>query len=58
MSIASNAFRRGKIPEDTPLMRQLKGLHEEYYKKYESASDKKRPSVLEEYVKKNQEIVM
>ena len=51
-------IRRGKIPEDTPLMGQLKALHEEYYKKYESAGDKKRPSVLEEYVKKNQEIVL
>lgn len=51
-------IRRGKIPEDTPLMGQLKALHDEYYKKYESAGDKKRPSVLEEYVKKNQEIVL
>ena len=38
-------IRRGKLPADTPLMDQLKALHDEYTEKYENTHQKDREAV-------------
>ena len=50
-------IRRGKLPADTPLMDQLKKLHDEYYEKYENTHHKDREEVWKEYIKKNKELL-
>ena len=50
-------IRRGKIPEDTPLMDQLKKLHEDYYERYENTHKKERERVWREYIEKNRELI-
>lgn len=50
-------IRRGKIPADTPLMEQLKRLHEDYYEKYENTHFKEREAVWKEYIEKNKELL-
>ena len=50
-------IRRGKVPQDTPLMDQLKRLHEEYYEKYEATHFKEREAVWKEYIEKNKELL-
>ena len=51
-------IRRGKLPADTPLMEQLKRLHEEYYEKYENTHLKEREAVWREYIEKNQKLLV
>ncbi len=46
-------IRRGKVPNDTPLMEQLKKLHDEYTEKYENTHKKDREAVWKEYIQKN-----
>lgn len=51
-------IRRGKVPEDTPLMDQLKRLHEEYYEKYENTHVlKEREAIWKEYIEKNKKLL-
>ena len=51
-------IRRGKVPEDTPLMDQLKRLHEEYYEKYENTHVmKEREVIWKEYIEKNKKLL-
>lgn len=50
-------IRRGKVPNDTPLMDQLKKLHDEYTEKYENTYKKDRESVWKEYIQKNKELL-
>lgn len=50
-------IRRGKLPADTPLMDQLKALHDEYTEKYENTHHKDRESVWKEYIEKNKELL-
>ena len=50
-------IRRGKLPADTPLMDQLKALHDEYTKKYENTHQKDREAVWKEYIEKNKELL-
>lgn len=50
-------IRRGKLPADTPLMEQLKRLHEDYYEKYENTHLKEREAVWKEYIEKNKELL-
>ena len=50
-------IRRGKLPADTPLMDQLKTLHDEYTEKYENTHQKDRESVWKEYIEKNKELL-
>lgn len=50
-------IRRGKLPADTPLMDQLKALHDEYTEKYENTHQKDRESVWKEYIEKNKELL-
>ncbi len=50
-------IRRGKIPNDTPLMEQLKKLHDEYTEKYENTHKKDREAVWKEYIQKNKELL-
>ena len=50
-------IRRGKVPQNTPLMDQLKRLHEEYYEKYETTHFKEREAVWKEYIEKNKELL-
>ena len=50
-------IRRGKVPNDTPLMDQLKKLHDEYTKKYENTHKKDREAVWKEYIQKNKELL-
>ena len=50
-------IRRKAIPADTPLIESLKELRDSYFKKYESAADSKRDGILEQYIKKNQELL-
>ena len=50
-------IRRGKLPADTPLMDQLKKLHDEYYEKYENTHHKDREEVWKEYIEKNKELL-
>ena len=51
-------IRRGKLPADTPLMDQLKALHDEYTEKYENTHQKDREAVWKEYIEKNKELFM
>ncbi len=50
-------IRRGKVPNDTPLMEQLKKLHDEYTEKYENIHKKDREAVWKEYIQKNKELL-
>lgn len=50
-------IRRGKLPADTPLMDQLKALHDEYTEKYENTHHKDRETVWKEYIEKNKELL-
>ena len=50
-------IRRGKLPSDTPLMDQLKALHDEYAEKYENTNQKDREAVWKEYIEKNKELL-
>lgn len=50
-------IRRGKVPNDTPLMDELKKLHDEYTKKYENTQKKDREAVWKEYIQKNKELL-
>lgn len=50
-------IRRGKLPADTPLMDQLKKLHDEYYEKYENTHHKNREAIWKEYIEKNKELL-
>lgn len=50
-------IRRGKLPADTPLMDQLKALHDEYTEKYENTHQKDREAVWKEYIEKNKELL-
>lgn len=50
-------IRRGKVPNDTPLMEQLKKLHNEYTEKYENTHKKDREAVWKEYIQKNKELL-
>ena len=50
-------IRRGKVPNDTPLMEQLKKLHDEYTEKYENTHKKDREAVWKEYIQKNKELL-
>ena len=50
-------IRRGKLPERTPLMDELKALHDEYYVKYENTHRQDREAVWREYMQKNKELL-
>ena len=50
-------IRRSKVPNDTPLMEQLKKLHDEYTEKYENTHKKDREAVWKEYIQKNKELL-
>lgn len=50
-------IRRGKVPNDTPLMDQLKKLHDEYTEKYEHTHKKDREAVWKEYIQKNKDLL-
>lgn len=50
-------IRRGKVPNNTPLMDQLKKLHDEYTEKYENTHKKDREAVWKEYIQKNKELL-
>ena len=50
-------IRRGKLPADTPLMDQLKTLHDEYTEKYENTHQKDREAIWKEYIEKNKELL-
>ncbi|SDA79246.1 hypothetical protein SAMN02910275_02951 [Butyrivibrio sp. INlla18] len=50
-------IRRGKLPADTPLMDQLKRLHDDYYERYENTHQKEREAVWKEYIEKNKELL-
>ena len=50
-------IRRGKLPEDTPLMNELKALHDAYYVKYENTHRQDREAVWREYMAKNKELL-
>lgn len=50
-------IRRGKLSADTPLMEQLKALHDEYTEKYENTHKKDREAVWKEYIEKNKELL-
>ncbi|MCI9100434.1 MAG: hypothetical protein HFH58_11370 [Lachnospiraceae bacterium] len=50
-------IRRGKLPSDTPLMDQLKALHDEYTEKYENTHQKDREAIWKEYIEKNKELL-
>lgn len=50
-------IRRGKVSNDTPLMEQLKRLHDEYTEKYENTHRKDREAVWKEYIQKNKELL-
>ena len=50
-------IRRGKLSADTPLMEQLKALHDEYTEKYENTHKKDRETVWKEYIEKNKELL-
>lgn len=50
-------IRRGKVPNDTPLMNELKKLHDEYTEKYENTHKKDREAVWKEYIQKNKDLL-
>lgn len=50
-------IRRGKVPNNTPLMEQLKKLHDEYTEKYENTHKKDREAVWKEYIQRNKELL-
>lgn len=50
-------IRRGKLPADTPLMNQLKALHDEYTEKYENTHQKDREAIWKEYIERNKELL-
>ena len=50
-------IRRDKVPNDTPLMNELKKLHDEYTEKYEHTHKKDREAVWKEYIQKNKELL-
>lgn len=50
-------IRRGKVSNDTPLMDELKRLHDEYTEKYENTHKKDREAVWKEYIQKNKELL-
>ncbi len=50
-------IRRGKLPADTPLMDQLKALHDEYTEKYENTHQKDREAIWKEYIERNKELL-
>lgn len=49
-------IRRGKLPADTPLMNQLKALHDEYTEKYANTHQKDREAIWKEYIERNKEL--
>lgn len=50
-------IRRGKVPNDTPLMDELKRLHDEYTEKYENTHKQDRETIWKEYIQKNKELL-
>lgn len=50
-------IRRGKLPADTPLMDELKKLHDEYYIKYENTHYRDREAIRLEYIEVLKELV-
>ena len=50
-------IRRGKVPNDTPLMDELKRLHDEYTEKYDNTHKKDRETIWKEYIQKNKELL-
>lgn len=50
-------IRRGKLPADTPLMNQLKALHDEYTEKYENTHQKDREAIWKEYIERNKKLL-
>lgn len=50
-------IRRGKLPADTPLMDQLKALHDEYTEKYENTHQKDREAIWKEYIERNKKLL-
>lgn len=46
-----------KVPNGTPLMDELKKLHDEYTEKYEHTQKKDRETVWQEYIQKNKELL-
>jgi hypothetical protein len=50
-------IRRGKVPSDSPLMDELKRLHDEYTEKYENTHTKDREVVWKEYIQKNKDLL-
>lgn len=50
-------IRRGKEPADTPVMDELKRLHDEYTEKYEHTHKKDREAVWKEYIQKNKDLL-
>lgn len=50
-------IRRGRLPADTPLMDQLKALHDEYTEKYENTHQKDRETIWKEYIERNKELL-
>lgn len=50
-------IQRGRIPNNTPLIYELKRLHDEYTKKYEYTHKKGRKAVWKEYIQKNKELL-
>ena len=48
-------IRRGRLP--TPLMDELKKLHDEYCEKYENTHKKDREAIWREYIEKNKELL-
>ena len=50
-------IRRKAIPTNTPLAERLKELRDEYYEKYDNASPSARKGILQEFIKRNNEIL-
>ena len=50
-------IRRGKLPADTPLMDELKRLHDEYYIKYENTHYRDREAIRLEYIEVLKELI-
>ena len=50
-------IRRGKVPADTPLMDELKKLHDEYYERYENTHHGDRDAIWREFSEIVKELV-
>ena len=50
-------IRRKLVPANTMLADQLKDLREEYYEKYDSAEADAREFILQEFIRKNEELL-